>query len=126
VSANPTNGFPGPLPQQGSDLPNGLAEQLVSQFDHLAKVEPANYSRLIVEIRGLLLVRLAARVESNEEDLFEAGVFDSIALVQFIVALEEHFGLHLPLEEINAQDFATVSTIAKLLHMHVRGAASPE
>ena len=67
---------------------------------------------LILEIQALLLDKLAIRVDA-EQDLPETGVFDSMALVQIILLLEEHFSIHLPLEDLEIDSFRSVTRIAK-------------
>ena len=55
------------------------------------------------------------RVESDEVDMFRAGILDSMGLVQFILALEEHFKLRLPLEEIDTDLKKAEDEIMRLL-----------
>ena len=72
-------------------------------------------SALIDEIQALFLDRLAIRIESADADLFQTGVFDSMTLVEFILALEEHFGLRFPMEELELDAVVSVVKIAELV-----------
>jgi acyl carrier protein len=70
---------------------------------------------LIAEIQALFLERLSIRIESPDADLFQTGVFDSMTLVEFILALEEHFGLRFPMEELELDSVVSVVKIAELV-----------
>jgi acyl carrier protein len=72
------------------------------------------------EIRQLLLEKLSIRVDSYETDLFAAGIFDSMTLVQFIFHMEEHFGFHLPMEELDVDSFQSLESIARLVAANSR------
>jgi acyl carrier protein len=75
---------------------------------------------LTAEIRQLLVEKLAIRVDPYQTDLFAAGVFDSMTLVQFIFHMEEHFGFHLPMEELDVDSFQSVESIARLVAANTR------
>ncbi|GEM_PF-1140185 len=91
--------------------------------DHIPAGSPAPMSSAEVapadglegEIRLLLLEVLAARVESADADLLEAGIFDSMGLVQFILALENRYGLKITLDEIDADSIRSVTRIVELI-----------
>jgi acyl carrier protein len=72
-------------------------------------------SDLISEIQALLLDKLSIRVEIADTDLYQTGIFDSMTLVQFIVQMEEHFGFHLPMEDLEPDSFRSVASIAELV-----------
>jgi acyl carrier protein len=74
---------------------------------------PQNHG-LILELQSLFLDKLSMQVEA-EKDLFATGVFDSMALVQFILLIEDHFGIHVPLEDLEIDSFRSVSRIAELV-----------
>jgi D-alanine--poly(phosphoribitol) ligase subunit 2 len=65
------------------------------------------------QIEALLVEKLAIRVESDTTDLFQTGILDSMTLVQLVLALEERFGIELPVEQIEAEAFSTVARIAE-------------
>ena len=70
---------------------------------------------LIREIRKLFLEKLSIRVESAEVDLFQTGILDSMALVQFIMHMEKHFGLQMTMGGLNVDSFLSVVKIAELV-----------
>lgn len=43
------------------------------------------------------------------------GVVDSLYLLKFIFLLEKNFGVTIPIEEINTENFATVKSLAAYL-----------
>ena len=82
--------------------------------------ERLEQDRLILEIQALLLDKLSIRVEGVETDLYQSGVFDSMTLVQFILQMEEHFGFHLPMEDLEPESFRSVVKIAELIARRTR------
>src|SRR5439155_20981382 len=67
--------------------------------------------KLIREIQELFLEKLSIRVEAEEADLFQTGVFDSMTLVQFIFHLEERYEFRMPMEELDVESFHSVTKI---------------
>lgn len=52
---------------------------------------------------------------SPDLDLFDAGLLDSFGVIELILALEEAFGISLPIEQIPRARFATPQSIAQLV-----------
>lgn len=46
-----------------------------------------------------------------DDDLFKASILDSFTLVEFVSKLEEECGVKIPDEEVNSQNFRSISTI---------------
>ena len=46
-----------------------------------------------------------------EEDLFDAGVLDSMGTVELIVELENRFDIHVPVSEFGRDDWNTANKI---------------
>lgn len=46
-----------------------------------------------------------------DEDLFDAGVLDSMGTVELIVALENRFDIHVPVSEFGRDDWNTANKI---------------
>jgi D-alanine--poly(phosphoribitol) ligase subunit 2 len=61
-------------------------------------------------------------VARPDVDLLETGLVDSIGLVELILELEERFGISLPMENLEIDDFRSVYRIADLI---VRFSAVP-
>ena len=77
--------------------------------------EISQRQELIREIQKLFLEKLSIRVESAEADLFQTGILDSMALVQFIMHLEKRFGLQMTMGGLNVDSFLSVVKIAELV-----------
>ena len=48
-----------------------------------------------------------------DEDLFDAGVLDSMGTVELIVELESRFGIRVPVSEFGRDDWNTASKIVE-------------
>ena len=59
--------------------------------------------------------RIGIETPEPEADLLEAGLIDSLALVTLIVALEETFGVELPLDDFDIDRFRSVAAMTDLL-----------
>jgi acyl carrier protein len=71
--------------------------------------------QLVGEIRGIFAQRLAIEVESPSVDLLDTGLVDSVTLVELLLMLEEQFGVNLPLEDLEMEDFRSLARIADLV-----------
>jgi len=67
------------------------------------------------EIQSLLVTEFSVRVDSPDEDLFHGGALDSMTLVQFILALENHFGIQIPLDDLELERVTSVTRAADLV-----------
>ncbi len=63
-------------------------------------------------IEGLLLRALGVQVSGSSGDLIEAGLLDSLGLVELLFAIEQEFHLEVPLHGIEIDDFRSVERIA--------------
>lgn len=77
----------------------------------------------IDEIRALLLDRLSVQVDSPAADLFRSGVLDSMSLVRFILALEDHFGIQIPIDDVDVTAFRSIEAVAELVVRCTAGSA---
>jgi D-alanine--poly(phosphoribitol) ligase subunit 2 len=66
-------------------------------------------------IYAVLRERLMVIVGSPDVDLFETGLVDSIGIVELILALEDRFGISLPMENLELDDLRSVGRIAGLI-----------
>jgi len=80
----------------------------------------------IREVQALFLDKMAIRVDSVDADLFQTGVFDSMTLVEFILHLEEHFGLRFPMEDLELDSVLSVSKLAGMVTKGKLAAAGNE
>ncbi|MGT2829688.1 D-alanine--poly(phosphoribitol) ligase subunit DltC [Streptococcus hillyeri] len=49
--------------------------------------------------------------EILDEDLYDAGILDSLGTVELIVNLEDRFGIVVPVSELGREDWNTVNKI---------------
>lgn len=66
-------------------------------------------------IRGLLVRALNIDPASDETDLIESGVIDSLALVELLFALEQEFSVSVPFDTLDIESFRSIRTIAELI-----------
>lgn len=71
--------------------------------------------QLTREIAQLINDQLLVEVGSPEDDLLASGVLDSLTLVQLLFDLERRFGVTIPLEELEIDDFRSINSIASLV-----------
>jgi D-alanine--poly(phosphoribitol) ligase subunit 2 len=57
--------------------------------------------------------RFETRLESDDVDLLETGLVDSVKIVELVLELEQRFGVSLPFEELEIDDFRTVLRLAQ-------------
>jgi methoxymalonate biosynthesis acyl carrier protein len=71
--------------------------------------------QLTREIAQLINDQLLVEVGSPDDDLLASGVLDSLTLVQLLFDLERRFGVTIPLEELEIDDFRSINSIASLV-----------
>jgi acyl carrier protein len=62
-----------------------------------------------------LLFDLSGKRVSEDENLIETGVLDSISRVDFALILEKQFNITIPFSYINSETFHSVSRIVKMI-----------
>jgi acyl carrier protein len=75
----------------------------------------------VERIRHVILGVLSVEVTSDDADLIEEGLIDSLGLVSIIAEIEHEFQVELALEDFNPDYFRSVNRIAAF----VAEAASP-
>jgi D-alanine--poly(phosphoribitol) ligase subunit 2 len=58
---------------------------------------------------------LMLHVESPDTDLLERGILDSMKIVELLLNLEQEFGIQVPMDDLDLEDFRSVSHIAGLV-----------
>ncbi len=58
---------------------------------------------------------LSLPVPPPEQDIIDTGLLDSLALVTLLFEIEQEFGLQIPLESLDIDDFRSLAGIARLL-----------
>jgi acyl carrier protein len=70
---------------------------------------------LVRTIGKLIAEKLLVEVHSPEDDLLATGVLDSLSLIELLLNLEQHFGMKIPLDELQIEDVRSVRSIANLV-----------
>jgi acyl carrier protein len=71
--------------------------------------------KLRAKILEIFLECFDTRVASADVDLLEARLVDSLRIVDLVFELEQRFGVTLDFEELEIEDFRTVSRLAERL-----------
>lgn len=79
------------------------------------RVTEADHGRLRDQVAEVVSDRAGIDVPDAGTDLLEAGLIDSLALVTLIVALEETFGVQLPLDDFDIERFRSVDAMTSFL-----------
>jgi acyl carrier protein len=66
-------------------------------------------------IRGVFVEALSVQPPSDEADLIESGVIDSLALVELLFALEQEFSVSMPLDTLEVESFRSIRTIGEFI-----------
>lgn len=77
-----------------------------------------------VEIQKLFAEKLSRPVGSPDEDLFEAGILDSMVLVELLLQLEQTFGLSISIADLDLDSIRTIRRIAELVDTQPVGQAA--
>jgi len=82
----------------------------------------------VADIEGQLMqtVReaLHAEVDSVDTDLLETSVIDSLAFVELLYELEVRFGVEIPMDDLEIENFRTIRRIARFIQ-HLRSGPEP-
>ena len=65
------------------------------------------------QISDIFAERFDTKLESDEVDLLETGLVDSVKIVELVLEIEQRFGVSLPFEELEIEDFRTVPRLAE-------------
>jgi D-alanine--poly(phosphoribitol) ligase subunit 2 len=66
-------------------------------------------------IRQLFEDVVNIEVHSDDTDLIEEGLLDSLVFVELLVGLEDTFGIHVDIVDLDIEDFRTVRQIGRLV-----------
>ncbi len=70
-------------------------------------------NQLQQQITAIFAERFETNLESGEVDLLETGLVDSVRIVELVLEIEQRFGVSLPFEELEIEDFRTVPRLAE-------------
>jgi len=80
------------------------------------------YNRIQTEIAGVLAEKLNVEVPGEDADLFETGILDSQKFVELLLHIEQQFGTHIDVEDLEIENFRNIGRIAALILNHKNGA----
>jgi len=66
-------------------------------------------------IRRLFEDVVNIQVHSDDTDLIEEGLLDSLVFVELLVGLEDTFGIQIDIVDLDIEDFRTVRQIGRLV-----------
>lgn len=66
-------------------------------------------------IAALFASKLNVQVPSVETDLIDTGLVDSLTFVVFLAQLEQEFGIHVSLDDLDLDHFGSIARIARFL-----------
>ncbi len=72
-------------------------------------------STLAHQISALFAEKLHLQVPSLDTDLIDTGLVDSLTFVEFLAHLEQEFGVHVSLEDLEIDHFRTIARIARFV-----------
>jgi methoxymalonate biosynthesis acyl carrier protein len=75
----------------------------------------ADETALAARLARVFTERLDVEVPAPDTDLFDTGILDSLRFVDLLAALEETFGVRVAVEELEIDDFRSLSRIADFL-----------
>ena len=70
---------------------------------------------VIARLRAIFVESLHIEAPSDETDLFDNGILDSLQLVELLLQLERCFGVRLALESLDLDNLRTLARIARLV-----------
>lgn len=66
-------------------------------------------------VRTLFADVVGAEPPDDDTDLIAAGLIDSLALVELLLALEQRIGIEIPMEMLDIERFRTIERLAALV-----------
>jgi acyl carrier protein len=74
----------------------------------------------IARIQALFEDALSVPAPASDVDIIDSGLLDSLALVTLLFEMEAEFGMQIPLDSLEIEDFRTIERIAALVADHDR------
>ena len=80
---------------------------------------------LVRDLSALFSDKLNIDVPAPDTDLIEAGLLDSLRLVELLLEIETGLGHRIPIAEIELDDLRSVARIARLIAARVEARMEP-
>jgi|GEM_PF-2635216 len=72
-------------------------------------------NNLVASVFNNILNFKGLSISGYDESIFESGLIDSFGIVEFVLALEEHFQIKIPYEDMTIQNFSSINEISTLV-----------
>lgn len=82
---------------------------------------PIDLSAATDIILDILANELNLEVDSADTLLLESGLLDSLGVVDLVYRMEQRFGVQIPFDRLEPQDFQSVAALAQLVSYLVHG-----
>jgi D-alanine--poly(phosphoribitol) ligase subunit 2 len=69
--------------------------------------------KLQQQINDIFAERFETKLDSLDIDLLDTGIVDSVRIVELVLEIEQRFGVSLPFEALEIEDFRTVPRLAE-------------
>jgi acyl carrier protein len=70
---------------------------------------------MLEQVRTLFADVVGTEPPDDDADLIAAGLNDSLALVELLLALEQRIGIEIPMEMLDIERFRTIERLAALV-----------
>ncbi len=70
---------------------------------------------IVLRVGRVFEQRLSIHISSDDVDLIQSGLLDSLALVELLLELEREFDISLPLRDLDIEDFRTIESIGTFI-----------
>ena len=71
---------------------------------------------LVASVLNNILSPKGLSISGYDEKIFESGFIDLFGIVELIVALEDHFQVNIPYEDMTIQNFSSINELS-LIHI---------
>ena len=79
----------------------------------------------VARVQALFEQALSIPAPAPDADIIERGLLDSLALVTLLFELEVEFGVEIPLDSLEIDDFRTIERLARLASAERQGPSGP-
>ena len=83
----------------------------------------SDQNELVGEIANLFAQQFELEAPRPDDDLLDSGLVDSVRIVELVLALENRFGVSLPFEEFEIDDFRSVASLAQCVGRALQAAS---
>jgi D-alanine--poly(phosphoribitol) ligase subunit 2 len=97
------------------DLNSRIGGKMATALLSSSFTESSRADSIAAEVADIFSQKLQIDVPSYDTDLFEAGILDSLQLVELLFELEKTFGVRISLGDTDLETFRSIERIALTL-----------